>query len=83
MNTFEVIVRRVGREDGLEIVSTSAPDLMGAIVARNEVVREFRSRGFVGNRNAAGVWRLSMRQNGKRVRLAVFIRPVIAHYSLN
>lgn len=77
---FEVVVRRV---KGAEWVVISTPDLATAVAKRAALVAEYHERGFVGGRNAAGVYRLAKRVSGKRVRLAISVRQRIGAFSLN
>lgn len=70
---YEVVVKRVA---GAAWVEGSYADLHSAVAARAHTVGRYRQTGFVGKRNAAGVYRLSARRDGKRVRLAVFVRQV-------
>lgn len=75
MNAFQVVVRRIGAT-GYEAVRSVHSDLHSAIAAECEVIGAFRREGFTGRANAAGVYRLAKRQGLKRVRLAVFVRPL-------
>lgn len=77
---FEVVVRRV---NGMEWVVVSTPDLATAVAKRAALVAGYHERGFCGGRNAAGVYRLSKRVSGKRVRLAISVRQRIGAFSLN
>jgi len=76
---FEVVVRRV---KGAEWVVISTPDLATAVAKRAALVAGYHERGFVGGRNAAGVY-LSKRVNGKRVRLAISVRMAVGAFSVN
>lgn len=79
--TFEIVVRRVR---GLAHVTAVTPDLATACALRNAEAARLMQRGFSGSRNAAGVWRLSKQVAGRRVRLAVYIRPDFSpRFSLN
>lgn len=80
MNSFEIVVRRVG---GVAWVVGNTPDLLLAYEARNRLVSEYQRTGFSGYRNSCGVWRLSKRDGGRRVRLAVYVRPVATPVCLN
>jgi hypothetical protein len=73
VNGFEVIVRRVG---GVAWVAGNTANLLAAYEMRNRLVSEYQRTGFAGKRNTAGVWRLAKRDGGRRVRLAVYVRPV-------
>lgn len=75
---FEVVVRRV---NGMEWVVVSTPDLATAVAKRAALVAGYHERGFCGGRNAAGVYRLSKRVSGKRVRLAISVRHLIGAFS--
>ena len=80
MNRFEIVVKRVG---GVAWVAGNTADMLLAYEMRNRLVSEYQRTGFSGKRNAAGVWRLSKRDGGKRVRLAVYVRPVATPVCLN
>ena len=80
MNSFEIVVKRVG---GVAWVVGNTPDLLMAYEARNRLVSEYQRTGFSGKRNTAGVWRLAKRDGGRRVRLAVYVRPVTTPVCLN
>lgn len=80
MNQFEIVVKRVG---GVLWVAGNTTDLLLAYETRNRLVSEYQRSGFTGKRNAAGVWRLSKREAGRRVRLAVYVRPVATPVCLN
>lgn len=67
---FTVVVKRVR---GVEQVVAETPDLLTAYALRNQEAARLMARGFTGATNGAGVWRLSKRVAGRRVRLAVFI----------
>ena len=75
---FEVVVRRVKGAEGVVI---STPDLSTAVAKRAALVAGYHERGFCGGRNAAGVYRLSKRVSGKRVRLAISVRHLIGAFS--
>jgi len=77
---FEVVVRRV---KGAEWVVISTPDLATAVAKRAALVAGYHERGFWGGRNAVGVYRLSKRVNGKRVRLAISVRMAVGAFSVN
>jgi hypothetical protein len=77
---FEIVVWRVR---GVEWVAGKSPDLLMAYEARNRLVSEYQRTGFSGRRNSAGVWRLSKRDGGKRVRLAVYVRTATTPVCLN
>jgi len=77
---FEVVVRRV---KGVEWVVISTPDLATAVAKRAALVAGYHERGFWGGRNAVGVYRLSKRVNGKRVRLAISVRMAVGAFSVN
>jgi hypothetical protein len=75
---FEIVVRRLGGADGSTSVGVAnTNDLATALDLRNRKAAELIGRGFKGRRNAAGVWRLSKRDFGKRVRLAVYVRQIV------
>jgi hypothetical protein len=80
VNGFEVVVRRVR---GSEWVEGQYVDMAAAYQARSALVAKYRAVGFIGGRNAAGVYRLSARREGVRVRLAVYVRPAQAVAYLN
>lgn len=80
MTEFQLVVRRVGGE---EWVAGRAYDMAEIVDRRRNVVRMYRADGFIGGRNASGVYRLMKRANGRRVRLANSIRQVDMQYSLN
>lgn len=73
MNMYQVIVKRIG---GVPLIIHLTTDALTAYQARNEAVSRYQRIGFTGKRNAAGVWRLSKREDGKRVRLAVYVQTV-------
>ena len=75
---FEVVVRRV---KGVEWVVISTPDLATAVAKRAALVAEYHERGFVGGRNAAGVWRM-WRGRRKNDRIAICIVE-LAEFSAN
>jgi hypothetical protein len=77
---FEIVVWRVR---GVEWVAGESPSLLMAYEARNRLVSEYQRTGFSGRRNSAGVWRLSKRDGGKRVRLAVYVRSATTPVCLN
>ena len=77
---FEVVVRRV---KGVEWVVISTPDLATAVAKRAALVAGYHERGFWGGRNAVGVYRLSKRVIGKRVRLAISVRMAVRAFSVN
>jgi hypothetical protein len=70
---FEVVVHRVR---GVDMVVGRPDSLLMAYELRNRLVSKYQTAGFTGKRNTAGVWRLSKRDGGRRVRLAVYVRPV-------
>lgn len=70
---FEIVVRRVR---GVSMVVGQTSDMLTAYEVRNRLVSQYQRAGFSGRRNAAGVWRLSKHEDGRRVRLAVYVQTV-------
>jgi hypothetical protein len=70
---FEIVVKRVG---GIAWPVGQTHDMLTAYQVRNRLVSKYQREGFSGRRNSAGVWRLSKRDGGRRVRLAVYVVSV-------
>jgi hypothetical protein len=70
---FEIVVRRVR---GVSMVVGQTSDMMLAYQIRNRVASRYLKAGFAGKRNQCGVWRLSKHEDGRRVRLAVYVQTV-------